>query len=100
MLHLLPYCWLLSFNLVVQFSGCDGASHVNTYLSIDGATTSVADDDDFRAITDPQGGAYNTLQHLFNIINCGSTVNPKLFVSGDTAVEIRKGTRFNGFLVP
>ena len=96
-----PIAGYYQFNLVVQFSGCDGASHVNTYLSIDGATTSAADDDDFRAITDPQGGAYNTLATSFLIsLTAGQTVNPKLFVSGDTAVEIRKGTRFNGFLVP
>ena len=60
-----PIAGYYQFNLVVQFSGCDGATHVNTYLSIDGATTSAADDDDFRAITDPQGGAYKHLQHLF-----------------------------------
>ena len=76
---------------MVQFSGCDGASHVtNLSFKSDGATLS-ADDDDFRAITDPQGGAYNTLATSFLIsLTAGQTVNPKLFVSGDTGFRYEK----------
>lgn len=96
-----PITGYYQFNLVVQFSGSEGAGHVNTYLSVDGSTTSAANDDDFRAITDPEGGTYTTLGTSFLIsLTAGQTVNPKLFISGDTAVEIRKGTRFSGFLVP
>jgi len=96
-----PVTGYYQFNLIVQLDEIDGAGHANTYLSIDGSTTTSARNEDYRLIEDPQGGTYVTLVTSALIyLTATQTVNPKLFINGDTSVKIRVGTRFSGFLVP
>lgn len=92
-----PITGYYQFNLLVGFGNTESANHVNTYLVINGET---ADNDTYRNIEDPQGGTYMTLSTSALIyLTATQTVNPKVFVNGDTTVQIRAGSRFNGFLV-
>ena len=88
------------FNLSVTFQDTGGAGHLSTYLSIDGSTTSSSTNEDYRTLTDPQGGSYIALtsSHLI-YLTANQTVNPRLHVHSDTSVVIRVGTRFSDYLV-
>jgi hypothetical protein len=96
-----PVTGYYQFNLLVQLENVDGAAHANTYLSIDGSTTTSARNEDYRTIEDPQGGTFITItsSHLI-YLTANQTVNPKLFINNDTSASVRLGTRFSGFLVP
>ena len=96
-----PITGYYQFNLTVLFQACTTSTHVNIYFDVNGVLSSSNSDDDYRAITDPQGGEYFTLTNSALIyVPSGQTVQPHMFTSGDTTVGIRKGTRFQGFLVP
>ena len=96
-----PITGYYQFNLAVAFQAMTTASHLSIYFDVNGALSSANSDDDYRVITDPTGGDYFTLTNSALIyLPAGQTVQPQLFVAGDTTVGIRKNTRFQGFLVP
>ena len=94
-----PITGYYQFNLLVGFGNVEGANHLNTYLRKDGAFSSDSNLD-YRNIEDPQGASYMTLTTSALIyLTATQTINPVVFVNGDTTVQIRAGSRFNGFLV-
>ena len=96
-----PITGYYQFNLTVLFQACTTSTHVNIYFDVNGALNSSNSDDDYRVISDPTGADYFTLTNSALIyVPVGQTVQPHMFVAGDTTVGIRKGTRFQGFLVP
>ena len=96
-----PITGYYQFNLAVGFQNCTVAGHLNIYFDVNGALSSTNSDDDYRVITDQTGADYFTLTNSALIyVPAGQTVQPQLFVNGDTTVGIRKNTRFQGFLVP
>ena len=96
-----PITGYYQFNLSCLFQACTTATHVNIYFDVNGTLNSSATDDDYRIITDPTGADYFTLTNSALIyVPAGQTVQASMFVAGDTTVGIRKGTRFQGFLVP
>lgn len=94
-----PITGYYQLNLLVGFGNTENANHVNIYLQKDGAF-STDSNLDYRNIEDPQGGSFITLSTSALIyLTANQTVKPKVFVNGDTTVQIRAGSRFNGFLV-
>lgn len=94
-----PITGYYQFNLVASFGNTGSAGHVNTFLFIDGAFSSDSNLD-YRNIEDPQSGAYITLSTSALIyLTATQTVNPQIFVNGDTSVQVRAGSRFSGYLV-
>ena len=96
-----PITGYYQFNLTVAFQSAGNAGHVNTFFDVNGTLTSNEADNHYRVITDPEGGGYHTLtQSALINVPAGQTVKPKLYVATDTTVIIRRGSRFQGFLVP
>ena len=96
-----PITGYYQFNLSCLFQACTTATHVNIYFDVNGALSSTNSDDDYRVITNPTGANYFTLTNSALIyVPAGQTVKTGMFATGDTSVGIRKGTRFQGFLVP
>ena len=96
-----PITGYYQFNLAVGFQNCTVAGHLNIFFDVNGALSSTNSDDDYRVITDQTGADYFTLTNSALIyVPAGQTVQPQLFVNGDTTVGILKNTRFQGFLVP
>lgn len=94
-----PITGYYQFNLFVNFSNCESANHINTYLQKDGAFSSNSDLD-YRYIEDPSGATYNMASTGALIyLTANQTINPMITVNGDTSVTIRDGSRFSGFLV-
>ena len=94
-----PITGYYQFNLFVNFSNCESANHINTYLQKDGAFSSNSDLD-YRYIEDPSGATYNMASTGALIyLTATQTINPMITVNGDTSVTIRDGSRFSGFLV-
>ena len=92
-----PITGYYQFNLSVGFGNVEGSSHISTYLVINGATV---ENSTYRNIEDVQGGGYTTLTTPALIyLTATQTVNPKIYINGDTTVQVRAGSRFNGFLV-
>ena len=85
------------FNLMVSFGNIDAASYYSTYLVIDGESPA---NDTYRLIESPGGGVYQTgSTGTLIYLTANQTVNPKIAIQGDSSVQVRLGTRFNGFLV-
>ena len=96
-----PITGYYQFNLTCLFQNATTAGHVNIYFDVNGALNSSNSDDDYRVITNPNGANYQALTNSALIyVPASHTVQPGMFVSGDTTISIRKGTRFQGFLVP
>ena len=96
-----PITGYYQFNLTVTFQSGGNSTHVNTFFDVNCTLTSDLADNHYRVITDPEGGGYHTLaQSALINVPAGQTVKPKLYVATDTTVAIRRGTRFQGFLVP
>ena len=96
-----PITGYYQFNLSCLFQNATTATHVNIYFDVNGALNSSNSDDDYRVITNPNGANYQGMVNGALIyVPAGQTVQPAMFVTGDTTVSIRKGTRFQGFLVP
>ena len=96
-----PITGYYQFNLSVIFQSIEGAATGSIYFNVNGALTANSDDREYRVLEDPQGGAYMTLTNSALIyVESGQTVVPHMFVSGDTGVVMRDGSRFSGFLVP
>ena len=96
-----PITGYYQFNLTVTFQSAGNSTHVNTFFDVNGTLTSDLADNHYRVITDPEGGGYHTLaQSALINVPAGQTVKPKIYVATDTTVIIRRGSRFQGFLVP
>lgn len=95
-----PIAGIYQFNLSLILGNCQSATHVNTYLYIDGAQVGSDSDLTYRNIEDPQGGEFqsNTSSHLIKL-TASQTVTPYFSASTDTSTQVRQGTRFSGFLV-
>ena len=95
-----PISGIYQFNLSLILGNCQSATHVNTYLYIDGAQVGSDADLTYRNIEDPQGGEFqgNTSSHLIQL-TAAQTVTPYFSASTDTSTQVRQGTRFSGFLV-
>lgn len=95
-----PVTGIYHFHFTLSVDSAEGSGHVNSYLFIDNAADSVSTDVNWRHIEDPQSAAYwmghsDALMQL----NANQTVNPKISVNVDTAIRVRRATRFFGFLV-
>ena len=96
-----PVTGYYQFNLSVIFQSGSGAATISIYFNVNGALTTASQDNNYRVLTDPEGGAYLTLTNSALIyVESGQTVVPHFYVSGDTSVTMRDGSRFSGFLVP
>ena len=96
-----PITGYYQFNLTCLFQNATTATHVNIYFDVNGVLESSNSDDDYRVITNPNGANYQALTNSALIyVPASHTVQPHMFVAGDTTVSIRRGTRFQGFLVP
>jgi len=96
-----PITGYYQFNLSVLFQNATTATHVSIYFDVNGVLDSLNSDDDYRVITNPNGANYQAMTNSALIyVPASHTVQPHMFVSGDTTVSIRRGTRFQGFLVP
>ena len=92
-----PIAGYYQFNLAVNLGGIGSASYYSTYLVKSGVATS---NETYRFIESPASGGYqtgSTAQLIY--LTANQTVNPIIAISGDSSVQIRPGTRFNGFLV-
>ncbi len=96
-----PITGYYQFNLSCLFQNATAATHVNIYFDVNGVLEANNSDDDYRVITNPDGANYQALTNSALIyVPASHTVQPHMFVSGDTTISIRRGTRFQGFLVP
>tara|TARA_B100000085_G_scaffold231809_1_gene218765 strand:+ start:196 stop:741 length:546 start_codon:yes stop_codon:yes gene_type:complete len=96
-----PITGYYNFNLSCMFQNATQAGHINIYFDVNGVLENSNSDDDYRVIENPGGANYLTLTNSALIyVPSGQTVQPAMYVSGDTSIGIRKGTRFQGFLVP
>ena len=96
-----PITGYYQFNLTCLFQNATAATHVNIFFDVNGALSSANSDNSYRAITNPNGANYQAMTNSALIyVPSGQTVQPHMFVSGDTTISIRRGTRFQGFLVP
>ena len=97
-----PITGIYQFNYTVNLGGTGNSNVFNsTMLYIDGAQVASGNDPSYRQLDDPEAGQYHAFGSSFLIyVPVGHTVQPHMFVNGDTTVSIRKGTRFQGFLVP
>jgi hypothetical protein len=92
-----PITGYYQFNLMVSFGNINAASYYSTYLVKSGVATS---NETYRFIESPASGVYqtgSTAQLIY--VTANQTLNPIIAILGDTSVQIRPGTRFNGFLV-
>ncbi len=92
-----PITGYYQFNLMVSFGNIDAASYYSTYLVKGGESPGNAT---YRFIDSPGGGVYQTgptAQLIY--LTANQTVNPKIAINGDSSVQVRAGTRFNGFLI-
>ena len=92
-----PIAGYYQFNLMVSFGNIDAASYYSTYLvkNAEGPANVT-----YRFIDSPAGGVYQTgptAQLIY--LTANQPVNPKIAINGDSSVQVRAGTRFNGFLV-
>jgi len=95
-----PVDGIYQFNSTFLMDNVTGAGYVSSYIYIDGANVGSDPDLSYRAIEDPQGGAYITLTSAQLIqLTAGQTVKPTFYVDNDTTTQVRQGTRFSGFLV-
>ena len=96
-----PITGYYNFNLSCIFQNATQAGHISIYFDVNGVLDNSDSDDDYRVIENPGGANYLGLTNSALIyVSSGQTVQPHMYVSGDTSVGIRKGTRFQGFLVP
>ena len=96
-----PITGYYQFNLSCLFQNATNAGHISIYFDVNGVLDNSDSDDDYRVIENPASANYLTLTNSALIyVSSGQTVQPHMYVSGDTSVGIRKGTRFQGFLVP
>ena len=95
-----PVDGIYHFNFTVSISGATSAAHVSSYLFVDNTGNPISKDHNWRNIEDPQGGQYVTpTSNALIQLNANQTVNPKLEITGDTTIQVRRATRFSGFLV-
>ena len=96
-----PITGIYQFNYTVNLGGTGNSNAFNsTMLYIDGAQIGSSNDRSYRALDDPEGGAYHALSSSFLIsLNANQTVKPMIQASGDTNITVRVGCRFSGFLV-
>ena len=95
-----PVTGYYQFNLMVLMEGTGASTTVSTYLDVNGALVNSASNLSYRNLEDVEGGGYVTLTTSALIyVPATQTVKPKLHVGTDTAVILRAGQRFSGFLV-
>ena len=96
-----PVTGYYQFNYTITFQAVEASGHTNVYISIDNDVTTAAADDHYRTIEDPQGGTYqtNTGSNLI-YLTANQTVQLRMYINGDSSAAIRRGSRFQGFLVP
>lgn len=92
-----PITGYYQFNLMVSFGNIGAASYYSTYLVKNGES---AGNVTYRLIESPATGIYQTgSTSALLYLTANQTVNPTIAINGDSSVQVRLGTRFNGFLV-
>ena len=95
-----PVTGIYHINFTLSVSSAESSGHVNSYLYIDNTANSTSTDFNWRHIEDPQGGTYNMANsNALMQLNANQTVNPKLSINVDTSINVRRSSRFWGYLI-
>ena len=95
-----PVSGIYQFNILAAFNSTTTAGYISIKMYVDNAPVHGNTSLSYRYLEDPQGGEYTsgTLSSIIQITS-GQTLTPYIRSNVDTSVNIRKGCRFNGFLV-
>tara|TARA_B100000085_G_scaffold36182_1_gene29760 strand:+ start:816 stop:1343 length:528 start_codon:yes stop_codon:yes gene_type:complete len=95
-----PVTGIYHIHFTLSVSSAESSGHINSYLFVDNTANSTSTDFDYRHIEDPQGGTYNMAHsNALMQLNANQTVNPKLSINVDTSINVRRASRFWGYLI-
>ena len=95
-----PVSGIYQFNVSASFNSVTTAAYMSLKMYLNNAPVHSHPDYSYRNLEDPQGGEYHTsiLSSIIQLTS-GQTLTPYIRSNVDTSVNIRLGSRFNGFLV-